>query len=68
MKSYSTALKSSFNEENKVILKLCASNKITSKFTKQIFEEFEGEMDKYHIGERFLLLSILDRLSRQKEK
>ena len=53
VKSYYTALKSSFNEENKVVLKLCASNKKTSKFTKQILVELEGETDKYDIGERF---------------
>lgn len=53
VKSYCIALKSSFNEENKVILKLRASNKITSKFTKQILVELEGETDKCHIGERF---------------
>lgn len=58
MKTYYMAQKSSFNEENKVILKLCASNKITSKFTKQILAEFEGEMDKYHIGERFQHTSL----------
>lgn len=58
MKTYYMAQRSSFNEENKVILKLCASNKITSKFTKQILVEFEGEMDKYHIGERFQHTSL----------